>query len=257
MTRITLLTALLTLFLTAAWVADVSAQTSRQTAGSRSKMFNPSATVNAQRSEMNAKYGEGGMSTQLRNNDPSTLLGRNNTVTPTVAMLFMNAGAGGVAQMMGVDAAATQAGPSVGGLVISTTAVNDVNTTIATSTIRGTGGMYAPRLRFVRGKEESEDTDVIAQMETADRKRAAELTSDIIDKYNLPVEAANISLEFRGLTAVIQGRVPNPTVRKQIGMYLGFEPGIYSVQNNLVVDPDMSSAADTPATVLPTSNSAP
>ena len=180
------------------------------------------------------------MLTQLRVSDPSSILGmgNSNNVTPTVNMLFMNAGAGGVMQALGVDTSTTtQAGrPTVGGLVIAATVDDNVNTTLARSTVGQ--GLYAPRLRFVRGKEEAEaleKPEVISQMEAADLKRAAQLIGDLIDKYDLP-EAANISLVFRDQTAVIQGRVPNPTVRKQVEMYLEFEPGIYSVENHLVID---------------------
>ena len=113
-------------------------------------------------------------------------------------------------------------------------------------------GLYAPRLRYVPPPEElaATQTPEALQIEVdANLLRAEQLQKEIIGKFELP-DSANMSLEFVGSTVFVQGRVPSPLQRKQIEMYLGMEPGVYSVQNRLTVDSSLpdDSAASRPRT---------
>ena len=249
---------LVTVLLTAGWVAELSAQTpsvatsatrrSNLFSASRVEMFRSSGGLNVERDELQAKrslqQGDS-MMDLVSANDPSMLAAAN---VPGINLFLTTNGS--MLQAMNLTADPTAAISGQPALIIAESSADDANIITATSMIPGTR-MYAPRLRFVHNEEDlkaMEAPEAIAQMEEADRQRCDQLVTVIIDKFDLP-PTANMSLEFHGLTARIQGRVPNPTVRKQIGMYLGFEPGIYSVENHLEIDPSMDG--------LPTTTPAP
>jgi len=216
-------------------------------AGSRIAMFDFGGELAADRTMLKGKSLEQ-IDTKmalLQSNDPASMVGQQGTRNIDLFMTVGNA----MQQAMGVTAPPPTAANPSAGVIAATIDTTSVDMT-QMSTFIGRR-MYAPRLRFwvdPAELEEMKQPEVVAEMKSADLKRAAELVTDINDKFDLPM--TNITLEFDGLTAIVQGRVPNPTVRKQVGMYLGFEPGIYSVQNNLVVDPTMETV-DTPASELP------
>ena len=258
MTRTSLLI-IITALITAGWVAELSAQTPTTTdsltrrgamfgAGSRIAMFDFGGELAADRGTLKGKSLEqiDPKMTLLQFNDPATMLERSGTRNIDLFMTVGNA----MQQAMGIAAPPPTADSAGGGVIAATIDTTNVDMT-QTSAVVGRG-MYAPRLRFWIDQaelEEMQKPEVVAEMKSADLERAAELVADINDKFGLPM--TNITLEFDGLTAVVQGRVPNPTVRKQVEMYLGFEPGVYSVKNHLVVDPTMDTV-DTPASGLPT-----
>ena len=252
-------------FLTVAWVAEVSAQTPSVSSTRRSSLLNASLVnmfgsdggLNTDRALLksesladnrnngdNRNSGNGDrMMAMLQSNDLATMLNNPNVSNMNVFLTY----SGALQRVMGLDPTTTTPAGDVGGLLISSIDTADANL-LQTNATTGRRGLYPPRLRFWPNAEdlaELQKPEVQAELEEADRERAAELVADLSDKFDLP--ATSIALEFHGLTAVIQGRVPNPTVRKQLEMYLGFEPGIYSVQNHLVVDPDMG-AVELPTT---------
>ena len=248
MTRISII--IVTVFLTAGWVAELSAQTpnpatpnvatsaSRRASlfsGSRVTMFSSEGGLNVERGDVKSKSltQNDPLKDMLIAYDPSMVL---SDPSQSNMSLFSTVG-GAMQRVLGVDLAAPIPIDTGSGLAISTIDTEDIN---LTPTI-GRSRMYPPRLRFMPNPEdlaELQKPEIIAELEVADRKRAAELVADINDKFDLP-KSADISLEFDGLMVLIQGRVPNPTARQQIGMYLSFEPGIYSIQNDLVIDPSV------------------
>ena len=250
---------ILTAFLTLGGIAEVFAQVPSGTdsltrrgamfgAGSRIAMFDFGGELAADRGTLKGKSLEqrDPKMTLLSSNDPATMVESSGTRNMDLFMTVGNA----MQQAMGVTATPLTAADTVSGVIVAPVDTSSVDMT-QTGTVIGRG-MYAPRLRFWIDQEELlalQQPEAVAEIKSSDLKRAAELVADINDKFDLPM--TNITLEFDGLTAIVQGRVPNPTVRKQIGMYLGFEPGIYSVKNDLVVDPTMGTV-DTPASVLPT-----
>jgi len=256
---------ILTAFLTFGWIAEVSAQVPSGTdsltrrgamfgTGSRIAMFDFGGELAADRGTLKSKSLEqiDPKMNLLQLNDPAKMVEsggtRNMDLFVTVGNAMQQAMLGGAA----TPATAVTAGSGVIAATIDTTNVDMTQT----GAVIGRG-LYAPRLRFWVDSaewEEMQKPEAVAEMKSADLKRAAELVTDINDKFDLP--PTSITLEFDGLTAIVQGRVPNPTVRKQIGMYLGFEPGIYSVKNDLVVDPEMG-VVDAPASELPTTHNDP
>jgi len=250
---------LLFAFLTLGWIAELSAQVPTTTdsltrrgamfgAGSRIAMFDFGGELAADRSTLKGKSLEqiDPKMSLLQVNDPSIMVESRGTRNIDLFVTVGNA----MQQAMGVTATPATAVDTGGGVIAATIDTSNVDMTqIATVIGRR---MYAPRLRFwvdTAELEEMQKPEAVAEMKSADLKRATELVADINDKFDLPM--TSITLEFDGLTAIVQGRVPNPTVCKQVEMYLGFEPGIYSVKNNLVVDPAMDTV-DTPASELPT-----
>ena len=253
---------IVTAILTLGWVGDVfaqvpSASTTRRASlmnSSRVNMFRSGGGLNDDRARLksesladkadagNSSENSDRMMSMLKRNDLATILDDPN-VSNMNAFLTVT---GALQQAMGIDTdILAPADAAAGGLLISDIDLTDDNQQQAIATI-GSTGMYPPRLRFwvdSQELEEMEKPEVVAQMVEADLKRAAELVADINDKFDLP-NSAGISLAFDGLTATIQGRVPNPTVYKQVEMYLGFEPGVYEVQNNLVIDSSASAATD-------------
>ena len=253
---------IVTAFLTTGWVAELSAQIqTSQTAtteavmsssarranlfsGSRVSMFREGGGLSVERGEMKTKSLQGGTDSildMLKTNSQSDLLKNPNANNMNVFLTV----SGFAQQAMNIAPTAPTAQTQAPTLIVADSTIEDVNLSQAAATIAGSR-RYAPRLRFVHNAEEVEmmqSPEFIAQMESADRVRATQLVTEISEKFDLPA-SANITLESQGLTALVQGRVPNPTVRKQVGMYLGFEPGIYSVQNDLVVDPSVLDTID-------------
>ena len=254
MTRHTLLL-IVTAFLTLGWVGELFAQvpsamssSSRRSSllgASRIGMFQSGGGLNVDRNDLKSEsLADSGnsdrMMSMLQRNDLATMLGNSTVNNMNVFLTY----SGALQTALGLDDTTAPVG-TTGEIIMSQNVTSGDDLTQAIATI-GRSGMYPPRLRFWFSPEELEamqTPEAVAQMGEADRIRAAELVTDINDTFDLP-KAANISLQFDGLTAVIQGRVPNPTVRKQVEMYLGFEPGIYSVQNHLVVDPSVLAATD-------------
>ena len=245
---------IVTAFLTFGWVGELfaqvpSASSTRQGAlfagGSRVALFTSGGEFNNERDVLKSKSLEqrDGKMDLLVATDPAKTL--NKEGIPSINM-FVTVSEPLQRLILGVDATATApVTGGTGGLIISQDVQTDPDQEQAVAII-GRTGMYPPRLRYwvtPAELEAMEKPETVAQMASSDRKRATELVADINDKFDLPT-LANITLEFDGLTAVIQGRVPNPTARKQVEMYLSFEPGVYSVKNNLVIDPSVLAATD-------------
>jgi hypothetical protein len=256
---------IVTALLTVGWGAELFAQTPNITdsstrrasllTASRVNMFGSSGGLNDERAGLKSESladsagdanrgGSDRFKTMLERNDLATILD-DPTVSNMNAFLTYT---GALQRALGLDSTTTiPADAVVGGLLMGSVDTTDVTLSQAPTT---TGRrLYPPRLRFWPNPEDLEELqkpEVVAQWEETDHKRTMELVADINDKFGLP-PSANIALEFDGLTALIQGRVPNPTVCKQIEMYLSFEPGVYSVQNNLEIDPE-AGAVELPTT---------
>ncbi|MDR1383702.1 MAG: hypothetical protein LBJ67_07650 [Planctomycetaceae bacterium] len=211
---------------------------------SRVGLFSASGERGVDRDTLKTRRLEGAdaMVQMLDTSDPSRML---DTAGVSNMSLFLTTGSA-MQNVFNLNDAAIPAVADEGRLVIG-----DIDTTVnaaQATTINRTTGIYSPRLRFMK---ESEILTAEKIAET-NQLRAAAILTDITDKFNLP-PAANLTLEFYRSTIHLQGRVSNPEQRKRIEIYLGFEPGIYTVKNDLVVDPSLTvdSAIDSTLVVPP------
>ncbi|MDR1493343.1 MAG: hypothetical protein LBT05_11570 [Planctomycetaceae bacterium] len=212
--------------------SSATTSTSRRSSlfgASRVGLFNASGERGIDRDTIKSRRLEGAdsMVQMLDTNDPSRMLD-----APGVSnmSLFLTTGSA-IQRVFNLNETTTTAIDS-GRLVIG-----DIDTTVnavQATTINRTTGIYSPRLRFVK------DPEILTaeQIAETNQLRAAGILNDIINKFDLS-PASNLTLDFNGFAIHLQGRVANPVQRKRIEMYLGFEPGIYSVKNDLVVDPSL------------------
>lgn len=241
-------------FLTAGMIADLSAQTTTTTTSEATSATRRSSLFGASRIDLFSSNG--------RENDRSELKGKSvQTTDPMMDLLQTNSPSETLRNkdLSNMDIFLTtgaiqarlnlsdtpETGETEGALIIGDIAT-DVGTGTATAAIRQSG-LYAPRLRFLQDTEElsaAQTPEAMTKQEEANRILAEKILGEITDKFELPNQT-DISLEFRDSIAHIQGRVPSPIQRKQIEVYLRFEPGVYFVQNDLKVDPSMASALET------------
>lgn len=241
-------------FLAAGTVAECLAQTTSETTtsatrraslfgGSRVQLFNAGGNRGEDRDMLKAEslQTEDRMMSMLERYDPSEML--DNADVSNMGLFLTNALRDALNLATEADVAFED-----GGLIMATSGNEEVNTGDGLSDIRGPG-IYAPRLQFLPDPEElaaMQTPEGMAQLAEKDAARSVRLINELIDKFDLP-ETANMSLEFHDLTVHLQGRVPNPILRKQIEMYLMFEPGIYSVRNDLTIDSKLPTMRNDPA----------
>jgi Putative phospholipid-binding domain. len=241
-------------FLSAGMIAELSAQTVTTTdsatrrsslfGASRISLFNAGGDSGEDRDVLKTKSidTDDQMMRILGTRDPSQMLG-----DPRVSNrdLFMTS----ALQLALMGAEAEIAAEIDGGLIVTETDTTDINSGTGMAAIRGPG-IYAPRLRFVPNPEElaaRQAPEAVAAHEKAERELAANLLAEVIDKFDLPA-SGNISLQLNNSVAHLQGRVPSPLQRKQVGLYLGLVSGIRFLQNDLQVDPSLVVADDVAAT---------
>lgn len=232
-------------FLTAGTFAELSAQTpdaatsetrrSSLFAGSRADFFGSEGGREADRSELKGRSLEGSspMMDLVSSNKPSVAL---NDARANNMDIFLITGA--IQGMLNLADPGTDTTGADSALIIGDIDT-DLDTTVI-STVR-VSGIYAPRLRFVPSAEDlaaAQTPEAVAKRKEANLARAEALQAELIDKFELP-DSANMSLEFHDSIVLVRGRVPSQTLRKRVELYLGFEPEIYHVQNELTVDPTM------------------
>jgi hypothetical protein len=204
---------------------------------SRAGLFSASGERGVDRDTLKARRLEGAdlMVQMLDTNDPSRMLDSSG-ISNMSLFLTTNSAMQRVFNLTATTSAASEKGQLV---------IGDIDTAVnaaAATTINRTTGIYSPRLRFV--KESAVST--AEQITQANQLRAAKILTDITDKFAISPDS-NFTIDFNGSEVRLQGRIPTSAQRKKIEIYLGFEPGIYSVKNDLVVDPTLAndSAVDT------------
>ena len=198
---------------------------------SRSKMFDPSANWSDARTTVGQRAGssDAGGGQMLETLGQSSTL---ETIRANPMNMFLTVG-GRLQGLMAIDTQGeTEIIDSLEGTDLGGLTTDDVNAGRAAELVNSTG-LYTPR--FAKPDQDSpEQVRFQEQLKASIENRQIELSQRLNEKFGLN-DDAQIKLTIIQGVAFLQGTVDSKDHRKIAEIFVGFEPGIIEVRNELKV----------------------